>query len=237
MTLSIVRLETCQSPSKWCSDNLNPRGMRPTVHKLSSHPHSSCLSVFFWAPWGWGSQNCSSRRHDVCCQRRTAWGSLHHSLRTAFQPRSTPPRQKCPTLMRPSGASSLCCFPEDAGKDSDKCSLSQTEFLTFMNTELAAFAKHQKHPSVPTCMVKKLDINCDGQLDFQEFLNLTGSWVGASMTPSPVPRSGSEEPLQLASRPPLPSDHLLTDHQYPEPSAPITPCSHSCWQKKNTIIF
>jgi hypothetical protein len=44
-----------------------------------------------------------------------------------------------------------------------------------MNTELAAFTKNQKDPSVLDHMMKKLDLNCDGQLDFQDFLNLIGS--------------------------------------------------------------
>lgn len=53
-------------------------------------------------------------------------------------------------------------------------SLPKTEFLTLVNTELTAFTKNQKDPGVFDHMVKKLDVNCDGQLDFQEFLNLVG---------------------------------------------------------------
>uniref|UniRef100_G1LC12 Uncharacterized protein n=1 Tax=Ailuropoda melanoleuca TaxID=9646 RepID=G1LC12_AILME len=49
-----------------------------------------------------------------------------------------------------------------------------TEFLTFMNTELAAFTKNQDDPGVLQCMMKKLYLNSSGQIDFQEFLNLTG---------------------------------------------------------------
>lgn len=52
--------------------------------------------------------------------------------------------------------------------------LSKTEFLTFMNTELAAFTKNQDDPGVLQCMMKKLYLNSSGQIDFQEFLNLTG---------------------------------------------------------------
>ncbi|KAK2499709.1 hypothetical protein MC885_010419 [Smutsia gigantea] len=55
----------------------------------------------------------------------------------------------------------IAVFQKYAGKDGNNSKLSKTEFLTFMNTELAAFTK-------------KLDLNCDGQLDFQEFLNLIG---------------------------------------------------------------
>ncbi|KAJ6652780.1 hypothetical protein lerEdw1_010634 [Lerista edwardsae] len=48
-----------------------------------------------------------------------------------------------------------------------------------MNTELASFTKHQKDPSVLDRMMKKLDINSDGQLDFGEFLNLIGGLAQA----------------------------------------------------------
>ncbi|KAM8813496.1 protein S100-A11 [Rhynchonycteris naso] len=68
----------------------------------------------------------------------------------------------------------IAVFQKYAGKDSNSYTLSKTEFLTFMNTELAAFTKNQKDPGVLDRMMKKLDLNCDGQLDFQEFLNLIG---------------------------------------------------------------
>uniref|UniRef100_A0A671ENQ3 EF-hand domain-containing protein n=2 Tax=Rhinolophus ferrumequinum TaxID=59479 RepID=A0A671ENQ3_RHIFE len=68
----------------------------------------------------------------------------------------------------------IAVFQKYAGKVRNKCNLSKTEFLTFMNIELAAFTKNQKDPGVLDCMMKKLDLNCEGQLDFQEFLNLIG---------------------------------------------------------------
>ena len=43
-----------------------------------------------------------------------------------------------------------------------------------MNSELGAFTKNQKDPGVLDRMMKKLDLNSNGQLDFQEFLNLIG---------------------------------------------------------------
>uniref|UniRef100_A0A2K6RG20 S100/CaBP-9k-type calcium binding subdomain domain-containing protein n=1 Tax=Rhinopithecus roxellana TaxID=61622 RepID=A0A2K6RG20_RHIRO len=55
----------------------------------------------------------------------------------------------------------IAVFQKYAGKDGYNCSLSKTEFLSFMNTELAAFTKNQKDPGV-------LD-------HFPEFLNLIGS--------------------------------------------------------------
>lgn len=68
----------------------------------------------------------------------------------------------------------IAVFQRYAGKDGNSSKLSKTEFLTFMNRELAAFTKNQKDPGVLDRMMKKLDLNADGQLDFQEFLNLIG---------------------------------------------------------------
>ncbi|KAK2115982.1 hypothetical protein P7K49_006608 [Saguinus oedipus] len=67
----------------------------------------------------------------------------------------------------------IAVFQKYAGKDGYNYTLSKTEFLSFMNTELATFKKNQKDPaSVLDRMMKKLDTNSDGQLDF--FLNLIG---------------------------------------------------------------
>nr|XP_035144085.1 protein S100-A11-like [Callithrix jacchus] len=68
----------------------------------------------------------------------------------------------------------IAVFQKYAGKDGYNYTLSKTEFLSFMNRELAAFTKNQKDPGVLDCMMKKLDTSSDGQLDFSEFLNLTG---------------------------------------------------------------
>ena len=57
----------------------------------------------------------------------------------------------------------ILIFQRYAGKDGD--SYAQTESLTFMKTELAAFTKNQKDPSIFDRMKEKLDINCDGKLD------------------------------------------------------------------------
>ncbi|KAM5201188.1 protein S100-A11 [Hipposideros larvatus] len=73
----------------------------------------------------------------------------------------------------------IAVFQKYAGKDGNHCSLSKTEFLSFMNTELAAFTKSQKDPGVLDRMMKKLDLNSDGQLDFPEFLNLIGGLAEA----------------------------------------------------------
>ncbi|KAM6217161.1 protein S100-A11 [Rhynchocyon petersi] len=73
----------------------------------------------------------------------------------------------------------IAVFQKYAGRDGHNRTLSKTEFLTFMNVELGAFTKNQKDPGVLDRMMKKLDLNSDGQLDFQEFLNLIGGLAQA----------------------------------------------------------
>ena len=53
----------------------------------------------------------------------------------------------------------------------EQLSALEAEFIPFTNTELATFMNNQEDLGVPDYMMK-LDLNCDGQLDFQEFLNL-----------------------------------------------------------------
>ncbi|EHH62861.1 hypothetical protein EGM_19569, partial [Macaca fascicularis] len=85
-----------------------------------------------------------------------------------------PTLQKSPALQRLSIQSLIAVFQRYAGKGGYNCTVSKTEFLSFMNTELAPFTKNQKDPSVFDRMMKKLDTNNDGQLDFSESLNLIG---------------------------------------------------------------
>ncbi|XP_001366952.1 protein S100-A11 [Monodelphis domestica] len=75
----------------------------------------------------------------------------------------------------------IAVFQRYAGQEKTNSSttLSKTEFLRFMNTELASFTQNQNDPGVLDRMMKKLDLNCDGQLDFQEFLNLIGGLAQA----------------------------------------------------------
>ncbi|KAB0360981.1 hypothetical protein FD754_005137 [Muntiacus muntjak] len=68
----------------------------------------------------------------------------------------------------------IAVFQRHAGRDGNNSKLSKAEFLIFMNTELGAFTKNQKDPGVLDRTMKKLDLNSDGQLDFQECLNLIG---------------------------------------------------------------
>uniref|UniRef100_A0A2K5KSS0 S100/CaBP-9k-type calcium binding subdomain domain-containing protein n=1 Tax=Cercocebus atys TaxID=9531 RepID=A0A2K5KSS0_CERAT len=53
----------------------------------------------------------------------------------------------------------IAVFQKYAGKDGCNYTLSKTEFLSFMNTELAAFTKNQKDPGVLDRIMKRLDTN------------------------------------------------------------------------------
>lgn len=87
-----------------------------------------------------------------------------------------PPKAKVssPTETERCIESLIAVFQKHAGRDGNNSKLSKAEFLIFMNTELGAFTKNQKDPGVLDRMMKRLDLNSDGQLDFQEFLNLIG---------------------------------------------------------------
>uniref|UniRef100_A0A8C6H8W9 Protein S100 n=1 Tax=Mus spicilegus TaxID=10103 RepID=A0A8C6H8W9_MUSSI len=114
----------------------------------------------------------------------------------------------------------IAVFQKYIGKDGNNTQLSKTEFLSFMNTELAAFTKNQKDPGVLDRMMKKLDLNCDGQLDFQEFLNLIGG-LAIACHDSFI----SSHPTTKSSPPPTPSTPALSPAHLPQH------VSHACWRK------
>ncbi|XP_060985527.1 protein S100-A11-like [Dama dama] len=68
----------------------------------------------------------------------------------------------------------IAVFQKHAGRDGNNSKVSKAKFLIFMNRELGALTKNQKDPGVLDCMMKRLDRNSGGQLEFQEFLNLIG---------------------------------------------------------------
>ncbi|KAL8169852.1 UNVERIFIED_CONTAM: hypothetical protein K2H54_058838 [Gekko kuhli] len=68
----------------------------------------------------------------------------------------------------------LAVFQRYSGHDKNVWSLSKSEFVMFLNTELSSFMKNQKDPAVMDRMMKKLDMSNEGSLDFSKFLNLIG---------------------------------------------------------------
>uniref|UniRef100_A0A7N5P2X0 Protein S100-A11 n=2 Tax=Ailuropoda melanoleuca TaxID=9646 RepID=A0A7N5P2X0_AILME len=116
--------------------------------------------------------NGALRREGIChkcCNKVTS-----PLLEPGVSANRTQAKMSSPTETERCIESLIAVFQKFAGKEGNNCTLSKTEFLTFMNTELAAFTKNQKDPGVLDRMMKKLDLNSDGQLDFQEFLNLIG---------------------------------------------------------------
>ena len=150
----------------------------------------------------------------------------------------------------------IAVFQKHAGRDGNNSKLSKAEFLIFMNTELGAFTKNQKDPGVLDRMMKRLDLNSDGQLEFQEFLNLIGGlaiachesfiksascqkWIGGTFGLSLQTHSLSFQPLSYL---------LFTAPTYPEPSTPTYPgrplllvikqyCFLKQTNKKENILF
>lgn len=101
---------------------------------------------------------------------------------------------------------------------------------SLQNTGLAAVSRNQKDPGEIDHMMKKLDINCDGQLDFQQFLNLIGGLALACHEALNLPRSTAEEPRSWppdtpslpASQPPSPHTELPLARLPTTPAAPLT---------------
>ncbi|XP_030147023.3 protein S100-A11 [Taeniopygia guttata] len=121
-----------------------------------------------------GNGNCSTR------PALTQPGRGSRTFPELFPDPTTPERSGAaavpamPTETERCIESLLAVFQRYAGREGSSVTLSKREFRAFMDTELAAFTKNQKDPGVVDRMMKKLDMNSDGQLDFQEFLNLIG---------------------------------------------------------------
>ncbi|XP_062940967.1 protein S100-A11-like [Cynocephalus volans] len=126
-----------------------------------------------------------------------------------------------PTETEQCTESLIAVFQRYAGEDGNNFKLFKSEFPSFMNIELAAFTKNQKDPRVLDCMMNKLDLNSDGQLDFQEFLSIIAGLAVAchdsfmKTTLRPPGPGIPTHPFLPASQP-----SPLTAHTCPEPSTP-----------------
>ncbi|XP_067305791.1 protein S100-A10b [Pseudorasbora parva] len=74
----------------------------------------------------------------------------------------------------------ITVFHRYAGKDNDGKSgtLSRRELKMLMENELASFLKTQKDPATVDKIMKDLDSNGDGEVNFEEFVSLV---VGLSI--------------------------------------------------------
>ncbi|XP_041060717.1 protein S100-A1-like isoform X1 [Carcharodon carcharias] len=63
-------------------------------------------------------------------------------------------------------------FYKYSGKEGDKYTLTKAELKDLLTGELGAFLKYQKDPNSVEVIMRDLDMNRDGQVDFQEFIHL-----------------------------------------------------------------
>ncbi|XP_056618405.1 protein S100-A10b [Triplophysa dalaica] len=72
----------------------------------------------------------------------------------------------------------ITVFHRYAGREGNKASLSRKELKQLMETELSSFLKSQKDPAAIDKIMKDLDANGDGEVNFEEFVSLV---VGLSI--------------------------------------------------------
>ncbi|KAG9345398.1 hypothetical protein JZ751_009945 [Albula glossodonta] len=72
----------------------------------------------------------------------------------------------------------IMVFHRYASKEGNATSLSRHELKLLMETELSGFLKSQKDPATVDRIMKDLDNNGDGEVNFEEFVSLV---VGLSI--------------------------------------------------------
>lgn len=66
----------------------------------------------------------------------------------------------------------IVVFHRYAGKEGSPGTLTRRELRTLMENELSGFLKSQKDPTTVDRLMKDLDANKDGEVNFEEFLSL-----------------------------------------------------------------
>ncbi|XP_027009079.1 protein S100-A10b [Tachysurus fulvidraco] len=72
----------------------------------------------------------------------------------------------------------ITVFHRYAGKEGNSTTLSRKELRQLMESELSTFLKSQKDPATVDKIMKDLDTNGDGEVNFEEFVSLV---VGLSI--------------------------------------------------------
>ncbi|KAL7886688.1 hypothetical protein AOLI_G00044090 [Acnodon oligacanthus] len=72
----------------------------------------------------------------------------------------------------------IIVFYRYSGKEGNSNTLSRRELKQLMEVELASFLKSQKDPATVDKILKDLDANGDGEVNFEEFVSLV---VGLSI--------------------------------------------------------
>ncbi|XP_027142525.1 protein S100-A1 [Larimichthys crocea] len=66
-------------------------------------------------------------------------------------------------------------FHSYSGREGDKYKLSKAELITLLNGELSELMTACNDPTMVDKIMKNLDDNKDGEVDFQEFVNLVSA--------------------------------------------------------------
>ncbi|XP_032829781.1 protein S100-A1 isoform X1 [Petromyzon marinus] len=71
----------------------------------------------------------------------------------------------------------ISVFHQYAGKEGNKYTLSKHELKDLVSHELAGFLKGKKDPTTVDKLLKDLDADGDGELDFSEFAAMVASFT------------------------------------------------------------
>nr|XP_055076322.1 protein S100-A10a [Misgurnus anguillicaudatus] len=66
----------------------------------------------------------------------------------------------------------IVVFHRYAGKEGSSGTLTRRELRTLMENELSGFIKSQRDPTIVDRIMKDLDANRDGEVNFEEFVSL-----------------------------------------------------------------
>ncbi|XP_075047838.1 uncharacterized protein LOC142108134 [Mixophyes fleayi] len=109
--------------------------------------------------------------------------ACHDALSKCPPAKKNPVPATPPTQMETAMESIIRIFQHYAGKKGDKNQMNYSEFEAFMNAELKSFTANQKDPNVVRKLMESVDGAVDGkqdkELNFQEFMNLTGGIMTA----------------------------------------------------------
>ncbi|XP_071373711.1 protein S100-A1-like [Centroberyx affinis] len=83
-----------------------------------------------------------------------------------------------PSQLETAMESMITVFHHYASKDGRSGTLSRKDLKDLLENELSSFLKSQKDPAAVDKIMKNLDANGDGQVDFEEFVSLV---VGLSI--------------------------------------------------------
>ncbi|XP_051574756.1 protein S100-A1-like [Myxocyprinus asiaticus] len=91
----------------------------------------------------------------------------------------------------------IMVFHRYAGKEGNNATLSRKELKQLMEMELSSFLKSQKDPAAVDKIMKDLDTNGDGEVNFEEFVSLV---VGLSIACEQIYQKQKQKQKQTAGQ-------------------------------------